>query len=85
MQPVSDVIYREVEGAYLLYHIDTDMIFGLNQTGSYVWQMLVQGVPVERISATLADEFGVNPAASQQDVTRFLEKLTNYGLITSDT
>lgn len=82
MRPVKDVIYRELEGAYLLYHIATDMIFGLNQTGSRVWQLLQGDTPIEHIGAILAHEFEADPVECQQDLVRFLEKLSEHQLIT---
>jgi hypothetical protein len=62
-------------------NIDTSMCYGLNQTGSRIWELLVQGVEMRSISDTLAREYGASRRHVERDVLALSRELAQRHLI----
>lgn len=57
LQPAPGVIARDMGGAAVLIHLDTNRIFELNATGARVWALIQEGRTREQIVATLRAEY----------------------------
>jgi Coenzyme PQQ synthesis protein D (PqqD) len=68
------------DGAAIL-DIDRNKISMLNSTGSFVWQALERGEPLETIIADLALETGEDAIVVDRDVRGFLESLQQKNLL----
>jgi hypothetical protein len=55
--------------------------FGVNATGTRVWDLLQEPVRVGEVLDRLVDEFEVAPERCQQDVMAFLVHLLQAGLV----
>ena len=71
--PHPDVIARALPDGSVLFHPLTEVYFGLNETGTVIWQALGAGVTSEDglVSAVLAHW----PDATQTDVTCHVREL----------
>ena len=53
----------------------------LNPVGTLIWQAADGKTPVSAIVARICDEFGVEPEQAERDLTVFIEKLHQRGLL----
>jgi hypothetical protein len=83
LRPDPEVISKRLEGVTVLVHIPTNRIFELNETGSRVWELLGQGLGVDRIVHHLVDEFQVDDVRAADEANGFLVRLRTAGLLGS--
>jgi hypothetical protein len=74
------VIGREIEGETVIVHFDRAEYFGLNHTGSRVWQLLQDPAEVRGIAATVAEEFAIARDRAEADVVELVQGLIDHGL-----
>ena len=55
--------------------------YGLNETGTYVWQGLERGWTAEAVRENYASHFGVSAALAERDVEGLLETLIRAQLV----
>ncbi|MBO5420532.1 MAG: PqqD family protein [Clostridia bacterium] len=53
----------------------------VNETGTFIWNMLEKGAEPNEVVEALAKECEVNPADIQDEVMEFLEKLKGADLV----
>lgn len=81
-----DYIFRRVVDEMILVPIhqdvaDMDSIYTLNEVGAFIWERLVQPASVAEISASIIEEFAVDPDALSTDLEDFLDQLGEFGAI----
>ena len=79
--PSVDVIAKRLDQASVLVHIQTSQIFELNATGTKVWEMLGEGLAVDRIVQHLVEEFEVGQSQAAEEVNALLVRLHGDGLL----
>jgi PqqD family protein of HPr-rel-A system len=77
--PNSDIIFREVGDAFVLYDPNKDALHTLNATAQLVWEHIQS--PIETIIAKLLSTYQVSPEVAQRDVIQTLEQFLTLGLI----
>ena len=55
-----DVIFKELDGEYLLVNLKTDKIFSLNKTGSLVWEGISIGLSITEISKKICSDYKIS-------------------------
>lgn len=74
--------WRIVDGEAVIVHADTSAYYGLNKTGSFIWESILQeGLPSRVIGERLGTRFGVDSGAIQGEVDAFLASLAAEGLV----
>jgi hypothetical protein len=81
LRPSGDVIARRLDQDSVLVHIQTSRIFELNATGTRVWELLGEGLNVDRIVLRLVDEFEVDQAQAAKEVEALVGRLRADGLL----
>jgi hypothetical protein len=76
-----DVIVQHVAGETVLMDLRSEAYFGLNATGTYIWQMLDQACDFGAVVAALVAEFEGSERALRGDCARLLEELAEAGLV----
>jgi hypothetical protein len=71
----------EIDKEIVALSIENGTCYGLNRTGSRVWQLLERPIRVEDICATLLGEFNVDPHICETDVFGLLEELRAEDMI----
>lgn len=67
------------------FHLDNKFYYSLNETGSFMWQLIEKGagsIGMDELIEALCAQFDVNPAQARADVKEFIEDLTKEGLVT---
>ena len=81
LRPNPEVIMKRLDEAAILVNIATNRIFELNETGTRVWELLDQGLDVDRIAPHLVGEFDVEDARAASEVKNLLLRLQTEGLL----
>jgi hypothetical protein len=80
-ESAPDVLIREIGGEAVLLDLKTERYLGLNETGTRMWQLLMESASIESACAALLSEYEVDPDGLRQDFSDFIDKLTANGLI----
>ena len=80
------VVARRIVGELVLVPIkhnagDLQCIYSANETGGFIWDLLISGQAVEDITSILAREFELAPEQARSDVIVFVTELEDIGAI----
>lgn len=78
-----DVVSQELDGETVLLSLDRAEYFGLNATGTVVWNGLTNGLGLRAIVANLTQEFSVESEQATADVLALAQQLLDAGLATT--
>ncbi len=76
---VIDTILSDNEAT--LIHSKSKLSYSLNHTGTRVWCLLKDGIPIPEIVARMHQELEVDLDRAEQDVRHFIEDLISLQLI----
>ena len=79
-------ILREVAGNYIVVAVgnavkDFNGVITLNETGSFLWKKLEVGATEEELKSALLEEYDVSEELATKDISAFIKKLTDAGLV----
>lgn len=75
------VLSEVVDGETVLLQLDTGKYFGLNRTGTRVWQLILESATSERIISAIGAEFGAPEEVVARDLADLFNELTVQGLL----
>lgn len=79
---ISDqVLSQEVSGETVLLDLQSEFYFGLDKTGTRIWELLQSGVSIQDLIGKMLDEFEVDRETLEADVNALLGKLLEAGLV----
>jgi hypothetical protein len=78
-----DMLASEMDGEKVMMSIERGEYYGLDETGSRVWDLIENETRVGDIVVQLLEEFDVDRDECARDVMEFLEELKQKGLITT--
>ena len=81
IQPSGDVLFREMQGEAVLLNIQTGMYFGLDSTGTAIWQLIQKKSRLDKVLESLVEEFDIDKASCREDLLRFATTLQKNGLV----
>lgn len=76
-----DAAFAAVEDGAVVLHMSTKRYYSLNDTGTFVWRRLEDGIARAEIVAQVVDEYDVGIAEAEMAVTRLLDELLRESLI----
>jgi hypothetical protein len=76
-----DAAFAAVEDGAVVLHMRTKRYYSLNETGTFVWRRLEDGMARAEIVAHVVDEYDVGIAEAEIAVARLLEELMQESLI----
>ena len=60
---------------------DLASIYSFNGTGTLIWKLLESPRTVAELASAVAQEYEVEPARAEQDVTNFVSEMKAVGLV----
>lgn len=78
------VLGKKLENEWVFLHLDDGVYYGLNETGSLVWDALEQGCGLKEIVDRLHGLFGLDRAALQSGVEKLLRELVHTGILRTE-
>jgi coenzyme PQQ synthesis protein D (PqqD) len=80
VQP-ANVLVRFLDKESVLLNIDTERYFGLDETGTRMWQLVTVAPKVEVAYQRLLDEYDVAPELLRENLADLLNRLVENGLL----
>jgi hypothetical protein len=77
----AHVLVRVLDKEAVLLNMETERYFGLDETGTRMWQLITTAASVEAAYQALLNEYDVEPARLRQNLSDLLEKLSTNGLL----
>ena len=77
------LLWQQVGDQVVVLDADRSMYLAVNETGSRIWQALVDGCPTDELTRILVDQYGIDPDRAAGDVARFVGDLDERGLLES--
>ena len=78
---VKDVLSQEVDGETVLLNLNNESYFGLDPTGTRIWQLIRDLGDLDDVYAVMLEEFNVSEEQLQQDLKQLVKKLVDAGLV----
>ncbi|MBE5791015.1 MAG: PqqD family protein [Clostridiales bacterium] len=77
---------RQVLDAYIIMGTGKEAyrpncIMSLNESGAFLWNLISEGIEEKDLAPSLVNEYGVDSATAENDVSRFLQLLREKELI----
>ena len=77
----EEVIAQELVGEMVLLDLRNGEYFGINSTGSQIWQDISHGITLVEIAVSLSQSFKLEQDMAAADVTSFVRRLAGIGLV----
>jgi Coenzyme PQQ synthesis protein D (PqqD) len=77
----AHVMVRFLDSESVFLNLDTERYFGLDPTGTRMWQLLTAAANIEAAFQGLLGEFEVEPEALRADLVELVNKLVDNDLI----
>jgi len=71
----QNIVWRNVDDETLILNTANGYYFSLNQSGSEIWNWLVDGASVDETAQHLADRYGLSAETARGDVCDLLQTL----------
>ena len=78
------VLSRKLDDEMVLLNLDSGEYFGLNDTGTRVWELLADGRSREEVADRLTDEFEVTIEVASDHVSALCRELIEAGLLAEE-
>jgi len=75
------VLIRHLDGESVLLNLETEMYFGLDVTGTRMWEIATQSPNIEAAYTTLLHEFDVEPETLRANLVDLMSRLVENGLL----
>jgi Coenzyme PQQ synthesis protein D (PqqD) len=77
----SHVLVRVLDKESVLLNLETERYFGLDETGTRMWQLVTAAPKIEVAYRQLLDEYDVEPERLRENLTDLLGRLVENGLL----
>lgn len=77
----QDQVASDLGGETVLLSMKTARYYGLADVGARIWALVQEPVSVAAICDTIASEYDVTPDRCEADVVKFLQELSEQGLV----
>lgn len=76
------VLVRFMDRESVLLNLETERYFGLDETGTRMWQVVTAAPSVEEAVRQLQEEYDAQPEMLRSNLTELLGRLMENGLLT---
>ncbi|HEX4546119.1 MAG TPA: PqqD family protein [Candidatus Acidoferrum sp.] len=77
----AHVLVRYLDKESVLLNLETEQYFGLDETGTRMWQLITASPSIDSAYQELLAEFEVEPELLRSNLTDLLSKLMDSGLL----
>jgi hypothetical protein len=77
----AHVMVRYLDGESVLLNLETEQYFGLDETGTRMWQLVTAAPSVDAAYRELLQEFDVEPELLRANLEELLGRLVDSGLL----
>lgn len=78
----DEVLYQQLpDGESVFLNLESEEYFGLDRTGTRMWEALAASATLGEAHQRLVDEFGVDEARLRDDLLGLVDRLVERGLL----
>jgi hypothetical protein len=77
----AHVLVRYLDKESVLLNLETEQYFGLDETGTRMWQLITASPCIDSAYQELLEEFDVEPELLRANLTDLLSRLMESGLL----
>ena len=77
----AHVLVRFLDQESVLLNLQTEQYFGLDETGTRMWQLVTTSPNIEDAYQGLLEEYDVQPELLRENLTELLGHLVEHGLL----
>ena len=77
----AEVLVRQLGEETVILELSSGTYFGLDETGTRIWQLLQQGMTLREACAAMVAEYDVAPQDIERDVLGLVRDLLERGLL----
>ncbi len=77
----AHVLVRHLDGESVLLNLETEKYFGLDGTGTRMWELTTHSPSIEAAYGRLSEEFDVAPDVLRNHLAELLGQLVDHGLL----
>ena len=77
----GEVMSTQLDGEMVLMHVSKGEYFGLDEVGTFVWELLSQPVSIGQLCSAVEEEFDVAPDLCESDILSLIERLEDEDLV----
>ncbi len=77
----AHILVRRLDGETVLLNLETEKYFGLDATGTRMWELTTHLPSIEAAYGKLSKEFEVEPEVLRKHLAELLEQLVENGLL----
>jgi len=75
------VFAQEVDGEMVLLDMESESYYGLDEVGTAIWQAMQEYGTLKEVLSTLLEQYDVEPEVLEKDLSDFVGKLVESGLV----
>jgi Coenzyme PQQ synthesis protein D (PqqD) len=79
--PPAHVLVRFLDRESVLLNLETEQYFGLDETGTRMWQIVTAAPNIDQAYQELLTEFDVDPELLRSNLIELLGRLVDSGLL----
>lgn len=78
----ADTVFaQEVDGEMVLLDMESENYFGLDEVGTAIWQAMQEKETLQEVLEALLEQYEVEAEVLERDLSDFVEKLLECGLV----
>ncbi len=81
LTPSAEVLHQELEGETVLLDLNSERYFGLDESGTRIWTLLIELKRPEAVVERMLQEFDVDEDTLRADLADVLTRLLDCGLL----
>lgn len=79
--PPKDVIFEILDGEAVVLDLRSGVYFTLNDSGTRLWELILEHRDLDRVRDQFLREFDVTPATLETDLSTLVRELLERGLL----
>ena len=83
IQISEDAVFRELDGGVVILNLDTGIYFGLNPTGTRIWNLIAQHGSLQKAFETMTEEYEAPTESLENDILQLVGQLCEKGLVSA--
>ena len=77
----KNIISNQIDGETVIMRIEENDYFQLDETGTYIWNIIDKPISVIEISDKIIEHFGISREQSENDMLNFINELSRKKIV----
>ena len=77
----KNIISNQIDGETVIMRIEENDYFQLDETGTYIWNIIDKPISIIEISNKIIEHFGISREQSENDMLNFINELSRKKIV----